>query len=270
MADGDVHGVLAALDEEIDRARETGSRDGYFACLYRKVTEKVAEGIATGFFDDGERMDRLDVAFAQRYLDARAALRAGREPTRSWDVAFSAARRWRPVIVQHLLVAVNAHINLDLGIAAATVCPGEALPPLRRDFDRINEILGSLVVEVMRDLGAVSPWIGMIDTLGGRSDDEVLRFSIAVARTEAWRFATELAPLPADQHAGPIQARDASVARLARRVLAPGLPIEAGLLAVRLRETAGVREVIDVLRGVPGPDLATVERRVRSERAPSR
>lgn len=268
--DSGVSSVLEALEAVIDESWRTRSRDGFFACLYHKVTQKVAEGIATGFFDDPERMERLDVAFAQRYLDARDALRTGRRPTRSWEAAFDAARQRRHVIAQHLLVAVNAHINLDLGIAAAVVAPGDQLPPLRRDFDRINEILASLIAEVLRDLGTVSPWIGLLDTLGGRHDDEVLRFSIVVARSEAWRFASELAALPPDQHPGPIQARDAAVAGLARRVLSPGPLLTPVVWLVRLRETADVREVIDVLRRVPAPDLDEVERRVTSRRAPER
>ena len=270
MASGDISTVLAALEEEIAAARRDGSRDGFFACMYHKVTEKVAEGIDRGFFDDAERMHRLDVIFAQRYLDARAALRDDRPATSSWDAAFTAARRWRPVIAQHLLLGVNAHINLDLGIAAALAAPGDQLAPLRRDFDRINEILGSLVAEVMRDLGRVSPWIRLLDSVGGRTDDEFIRFSVTVARTEAWQFATELALLPPDQHAGPIATRDARVARLSRRVLYPGVVLGAALLAVRIRETGDVRRVIDVLRGMPGPPLEVVEERVRSARAPSR
>jgi hypothetical protein len=37
---------------------------------------------------------------------------------------------------------------LDLGIAAAETAPGQALPDLRRDFDRINEIIASLATRV--------------------------------------------------------------------------------------------------------------------------
>jgi hypothetical protein len=49
--------VLDALDTIIARALDEGGRVGYFAAVYRKVAAKIAEGIATGFFDDG-RADR--------------------------------------------------------------------------------------------------------------------------------------------------------------------------------------------------------------------
>src|SRR5919108_446949 len=96
---------------------------------------------------------------------------------------------------------------LDGVIAPAEAAPGPALPELRRDFDRINEILAWLIAGITRDIAEVSPWIGLLDRIGGRHDDELIRFSIEVARSEAWRFAVELAPLARDDWSGPIGAR---------------------------------------------------------------
>lgn len=258
--------VLTALDAAVARALDAGSRLGYFAALYRKVTAKVAEGIATGFFDDGERMERLDVTFADRYLSALAGHQRGERVTRSWELAFEASGRRRPIILQHLLAGINAHINLDLGIAAATTAPGADLPSLRRDFDRINEILASLIAGIEHDLAELSPWIGVLDWIGGRHDEEVIRFSIEVARTEAWRFASELAPLAASDWSGPIGARDARTAHLGRCILTPGL-LSAGLFVIRAREGDDVHRVIQILNRVPMPSLETVEARVQQERA---
>ena len=260
--------VLDALDAISADAAAEGSRVGYFAAIYRQMTAKVAEGIATGFFDDPERMERLDVVFADRYLQAFDTFRAGGSATRSWARAFEATASARPIILQHLLMGINVHINLDLGIAAAEVAPGTALPDLRRDFDRNNEIIASLMAEVARDLAAVSPWIGLLDRFGGRHDDEVIRFSIESARSAAWRFAVELAPLAREDWGGPIGTRDTSVARLGGVVLNPGW-LSLGLLVIRARESTDVRRVLDVLNRVQGPDLRVVEARVRQERAPS-
>ena len=62
--------VVERLTEIVEWSRAANSRLGYFAALYRKVTVKVHEGIADGFFDEGDRMERLDVIFANRYLEA--------------------------------------------------------------------------------------------------------------------------------------------------------------------------------------------------------
>ncbi|HXT64612.1 MAG TPA: DUF5995 family protein, partial [Pyrinomonadaceae bacterium] len=55
--------ILADLDQIILRARNDQSRLGYFATLYRNVTIKVKEGIIAGAFEDGPRMEKLDVTF---------------------------------------------------------------------------------------------------------------------------------------------------------------------------------------------------------------
>lgn len=264
---GTIEEVLVAIDAVVARALEAGSRQGYFAALYRKVTAKVKEGIAAGFFDDGERMERLDVVFADRYLSAVRLFEGRAGPTRCWDLAFRATADARPLILQHLLLGINAHINLDLGIAAAETAPGPALPALRRDFDRINEILSMLINSVQKEIGAISPLIGLLDHIGARHDDEIVKFSIEVARTEAWRFAGELAPIARTDWGGPIGARDARVAHLARVVQNPGLFVTAGLAVISAAESRDVRRNIEVLNGVEEPDLLTVESRVRQERA---
>ncbi len=128
-----VDDVLQALDAIVERALEAASRVGYFAAIYRKVTAKVAEGIASGFFDDPERMQRLDVAFAARYLSALDVYQHGGKPTRSWDLAFQAAAGSRPIILQHLLVGINAHINLDLGSWSRPCPTAPRLRPHQRD-----------------------------------------------------------------------------------------------------------------------------------------
>jgi hypothetical protein len=258
--------VVERLEEVVDRCQRDGSRRGYFAALYLTVTRSVERGIEAGFFDDDERMDRFDVAFASHYFEALAAYRAGEETRRCWQAAFEACERWRPVVLQHLLLGMNAHINLDLGIATAETAPGDQLPTLRRDFDRINEILVSVMESIQAKLGEVSPWLGLLDRLGGRHDDVLINFSIEAARADAWWFATELAPLDRDDWAGPIRSRDKRMTALARGIARPGW-FSLGLLPIRLRERGDVARVVEVLRRAEAVDFATLERRVRDREA---
>ena len=88
--------VLAALRTVVDDAARTGDRAGLFAAVYRQVTAAVARGLADGRFDDADRLNRFDAVFAGRYLTALAAWRDGRDPGRSWRLAFRAARGPRP------------------------------------------------------------------------------------------------------------------------------------------------------------------------------
>ena len=262
MATTDIDEVLSRLDAVIARAIEDGDRAGYFAVLYRKVTAKVKEGIEAGFFDDAERMGRLDSLFAERYFEAVATRTSGESPTASWQLTFVAARRWRPLVLQHLLVGINAHINLDLGVAAARCSPGDELPELRRDFDRINAVLASVIGVIQQDLQRISPWMSLLDRFGARTQTELVRFSIVTARAGAWRFATELAATPESRWATSIEERDCRVARIGERVLRPGALMGAGILLVRLRERQDVAADLALLLGAAEPSLDTIAKNV--------
>ena len=96
--------------------------------------------------------------------------------------------------MQHLLVGMNAHINLDLGIAAATVAPTPAeLQALWPDFKTINQVLSRLVKVVEDELGEISPRLQRIEDFAPALEDRLFDFGIDVARDFAWALAQELA-----------------------------------------------------------------------------
>jgi hypothetical protein len=249
MSLAEIDAVLARLDGVIEETIRSRSRAGYFAAMYRKVTVAVRDAIVAGRFEDNARMVRLDRVFADRYLDAYDEWRRGDSPTAAWQAAFDASERWRPIVIQQLLVGMNAHINLDLGIAAATVAPGAELAGLRSDFDLINDVLADLVDGFMASVDQVSPWIGFLDRFGGRTDQAVVAFSIEVARSQAWELAVRLASAPPDTWGDVIAARDSSTARLTKTILAPGPILPVGLFLIRLRESNDVPQVINLLAG---------------------
>jgi hypothetical protein len=194
-------------------------------------------------------MERLDVTFANRYLDALDTFRRGAEPSRCWMVSFRAAEKWRPIILQHLLLGMNAHINLDLGVAAAEVCPGEQLPTLKNDFDAINGLLAGMLDKVQEDIEELSPWIRFLDRLGDdRVEDAVINFSISRARDCAWAVAVRLASANEEQARQEIARLDVSITRLGEIVWRPReFFVKLGLLVIRLRETSDIQHTIDVL-----------------------
>ena len=149
--------VIATLEDIIAESINNKSRLGYFAALYLKVTKAVKEGIEAGQFNDGRQLGELDVMFANRYLDAYCKWQKGQLPTNSWVVAFEQAERSSVLVLQQLLLGMNAHINLDLGIAAADLCGDKPIAILKSDFDAINLIIASLTNQVLNELGQVSP-----------------------------------------------------------------------------------------------------------------
>src|SRR4028119_197685 len=138
MLANDIDDVLRILDGIIAECRAQSDPMGYFPALYRQVTLQVKRGIGDGFFADGPRMERFDALFANRYFAAYDAFRAGRQPSKSWQIAFGATRSGQLIILQDLLVGINAHINLDLGVVAGGTFQGAALAAVHRDLDQVT------------------------------------------------------------------------------------------------------------------------------------
>ena len=246
-----IDGVILALTQIVEVCGAENSRLGYFPALYRRVTERLKLGIAAGWFEDGPRMERLDVVFANRYLDAWDQWRAGRPVSASWQVAFGLGTRWRPAIVQHLMSGMNAHINLDLAIAAAVTCPGAQIQSLERDFGRINQVLAELIDMVQEEIAEVSPWMRLIKTFGGRDADQVLNLGIQAARGLSWQHALRLAALQGDgQEKERVQAMlelDCAVDIMGQLIVRPGPMLRTGLLLARVREERNTAKVMAVL-----------------------
>lgn len=240
--------VVDALTEIVRVSKEEESRIGFFAAMYRKVTIRVRAGVDSGHFDDGPRIERLTTTFASRYLTAVQRFRRGEEPSRCWAFAFETAPMWRPLIIQHLLLGINAHINLDLGIAAAQTAPGDELGELRTDFRRINNLLALQVATVRGEIGEVSPWIRFLDQIDPGAGRAIINFSIERAREQAWTVAVLLARTPSDRWQDHIDVLDRNATTLARVVRdPPGWFFKAGLRVIRVREANDVRKVIEVL-----------------------
>ena len=239
--------VIAILDDIIKKAKENQDTLGYFAVLYRKVTIKVKEGIAQGFFDDGLRMEHFDIVFANRYIAAYRAYEQQQAITHSWEKAFAMSEKYWPIVLQHLLIGMNAHINLDLGIAAAQIMEGKGIQDLKGDFDKINTVLSELVNDVQQDLAAIWPTLKTILRWTKKVDDFLIDFSMELARDGAWKFATTLAENPGTlPHL--IQERDQKVADKATIISNPGLIVNIIFGIIRLGERGTVSEKIEKLK----------------------
>lgn len=244
--------IIAQLTAILDHSRQTQSRLGYFAALYLLVTRNVKAGIQAGRFEDGARMEQFVVTFANRYLVAMEAYRQGQPLSECWRVALDTAPKWRPLILQHLLLGMNAHINYDLGIAAATVAPNANLASLEHDFNEINQILAGLVKHVQTAIGGLSPWLWLLDKISGRADEVIINFSMRRARDEAWKLAQRLAPLPEAKWEAELRRLDQKITALGRLIRHPGWVMSLRLLIIRLRESSDVGKVIEALSRAPG------------------
>jgi Family of unknown function (DUF5995) len=243
-----IQDVVDRLTAIIEQARSERSRAGYFAALYRRMTQEIQSGIDNGEFNDPVLVERLDVAFADRYFVAYDAWRRGQPTTSVWQAAFSAAADRQHLVLQHLLLGINAHINLDLGIVTATMVEDGELSSIKRDFDQVNLLIRRLIPQIQDCINRLSLGFRLVDSLGGSLDETLFDFSLQAARDSAWDFACELQPLSLAARGPRCEARDREFTRFASHILRPGLVQEAALCAAHSIEEKDVVRVIDGLR----------------------
>ncbi|MFN4000459.1 DUF5995 family protein [Algoriphagus sp.] len=240
--------VLIRMDQIVAECATQQCRIGYFAILYRQVTRRVRDGILAGEFEDNPRMEVLDVLFAKRFVDAYDIWKNGSKPTESWRLAFEASKSSGNLVLQHLFLGINAHINLDLGIAASETMVGKDLIGIQGDFNKINAVLAELVDGVKANISKVSPIFGWLIPLAKGRDEMLLNFSIQIARDGAWKYASEY-------HADPdkdfqIKDRDTNISRLAQKLINPGKLLAFLVRIVAFAEWKSVEKTMNQLDAV--------------------
>lgn len=239
--------VIATLEFIIQESETNNSTQGYFAALYLKVTRQVKAGIIAGDFQDNGRMEQLDVIFAKRYIDAYFDHQQGKTISQSWQAAFLLAEDYWAVVLQHLLSGMNAHISLDLGIAAAEVMKGQDIQQLHGDFKQINTLLAGLVDQVQQELAVIWPKLHWILRKTKRTNKFLTDFSMEVARDGAWRFAQKLAQTPDERWLTEMENRDDRVARNNKLIIQPGWLMSLALKVIRLGERGTIQQKIQGL-----------------------
>lgn len=244
--------VIMIMDEIIRNCRLRGSRLAYFTVLYRTTTYLVKKYCDEGnFFDDDERMRQLDVIFANYYFDSLFADLHHRKtpPSESWKVTFNAADKDDVVLIQHLLIGMNAHISLDLGIATAIIANGDLSESLKRDFDRLNDVLASLIKVVQSEISTVSPLTRLFSSWTLHFENYLIDVGIRLARARAWDFAEKLTATPRHQWDQLIAEQDLRVASISHHILSPGWLLQPALWIIRRQEKTAPHEIISGLAG---------------------
>jgi len=243
---GTIEEVIVRLKMLIEECKTSNSRIGFFACLYLKVTERVRDAIQRGEFDDDTRMKRFDVIFANRYLDAVSLWRAGEQPTGPWQLALNSSRKMTVLVLQHLLLGMSAHINFDLGIAAVQTVGDADVDTIRKDFNRINDIIGSLTFEVMQSIQRVSPLLSLFG-FHATNESLLIQFSITNARDGAWAFAEDLAEKTGADKDACMAARENTIKQLGAKLITSSGLIRITMFFVWLLEWKSPRKIISVL-----------------------
>ena len=191
-----VREVVVRMQQRLDTLPPDRASRRPFLSTYMRTTEAVGAAVGDALFEDPDWVQRWDVAFAQLYLDAFDADRAGdrtRLP-RPWRLAFGAPADLAPL--RHVLLGINAHINYDLPQALlAVISPDEfadaaLLARRHRDHERIDTVLTERVKAEDAELAAggralVDRALAPLNRLGSQ------RF-LREARQKVWHNVSEL------------------------------------------------------------------------------
>ncbi|MBK7175428.1 MAG: hypothetical protein IPH84_19920 [Bacteroidales bacterium] len=239
--------VIAELDKIIKQSVFDNDTYGIFAYIYRRTTAEIRDNIVKGVFNDNRRMEEFDVVFANFYLEAYQNFRMNRLCSKCWNIAFS-ARHDQLSIVQHIMLGMNAHINLDLGVTAGMVMNGQDLEDIKEDFMKVNDILASIVDELQHNLGKVSRAMFLLDWFGKRHDENIINFSMAEARKQSWRTAQAIALTEGTMRINAIREVDELTSILAHQIRVPSSRFLRFLL--RLVRRFEVKDTRLVLQGI--------------------
>jgi hypothetical protein len=212
--------VIDVLDSIVEETVALNTFGCAFAFVYLQTTKEVKMGLQAGRFENRDLLEELDVVFANLYINAYREFSIGNKTATAWEYAFQHCSD-KLALIQHILLGMNAHINLDLAIAASLVAPGKKIMALKNDFMTVNHILGDLTNPMQRGLSKVSPLMGLLDIFGFRNDEKLINFSIRKARDFAWVHALELAQLNGDAWKSRISEIDQCVVEISERIGKP-------------------------------------------------
>jgi hypothetical protein len=189
----EVVGDFAALEAQF---RSRNDRRCIFLTLYGIVSAEMRDRVAAKAFADPVWVHRYAVAFASLYRRSLDAYDAGRsdEVPKAWRLCFDAARAGRGLVLQDMLLGVNAHVNNDLPFALDGVSIGPSRSDRRRDHDAVNAVLGAVTeLATERIASLYAPGLTTLDDCAGALDEMVSAFSLQIARDSAWESAVSLA-----------------------------------------------------------------------------
>ncbi len=242
--------VLDQLDIIIENSVTVNDRLGLFAFVYRRTTAEILKEIQLKSFEDNERMARMDVIFANLYLDAYNKYQNNIRIPKSWEFAF--VNKNKPLtILQHIIMGMNAHINLDLAVATSSAMHGKKLVDIENDFNKVNDILFNIVNEIQDRLGRVSRLMFLLDLIGKNSDEKAIDFSMRKAREQAWNNANLLWALGDNQKDDAIKGIDLIVRKLSERISSP--------------KSRLLRFILKTIRKFEDHDVATIISKLREE-----
>jgi hypothetical protein len=195
----DMRTALASFDEARDHR-------AYFVRVYMMMTQDVSDAVhgngdyaGRRVFMDPDWIRGLSGRFATRYFESLDITEAT-PGCGAWKAAHDVGRTRRAVVLEDVLLGINAHINYDLAQAiAANLDPAEledeaALRVRKFDHDQVNNLLKASINRIQDALADnYEPALRPADHLLGGLDERMSDAGLKHYREHVWGDALELA-----------------------------------------------------------------------------
>jgi hypothetical protein len=184
---------LRCVEEHLIAAAD---RRAIFASVYTLTTLRMAESIDANEYTNTDWMKSYQSEFANHYRKAihAYALQQRQSVPNAWLKAFDAAASGQTLIMQDVLLGMNAHINYDLAFAIEAVKISPNTTSRYLDHTRVNAVLSEVGDEIVTALGSLygAANYAAVDAAFGVADELFLAVGMATARQNAWNNAVLL------------------------------------------------------------------------------
>lgn len=188
----DAYTRLSCLEEHFVAA---GDRRAIFASVYTLTTLRMAQSIDAGTYADTNWMRAYQTIFANYYRQALHDYELGNygDVPESWLLAFDAAASGETLILQDVILGMNAHINRDLAYAVEDVGISPNRATKKADHTLVNQTLAEVADEVIAALSSIyGSNYDLLDTALGPTDELFLAAGFVTIRENAWNNAVSL------------------------------------------------------------------------------
>lgn len=184
------------MAELIKEWEQRGDRRAIFLGCYALMTGNILIATKRHRFEDDEWVLSLIHHFASYYFNALEAYEgpAGTPPV-AWRITHDAARDPETMVLQNLLLGINAHVNYDLALAVTDLLDPEwtslssgVRKSRYHDYCQVNQIIADTVDSVQdRVVEKYAPLMEFVDILLGPIDEWFASQLINNWRDEVWQ-----------------------------------------------------------------------------------
>jgi hypothetical protein len=189
------------MQAQVSAWEKTADRRTIFLSCYMLMTGNMLKALEKGEFNDTRWVSELLHRFADYYFTALEQYEQDYQSSPLvWQLAFNATQEPGKLVLQDLILGVNAHINYDLVITLVDMLEPEwgelskdGLKERYTDHCHVNDIIGRTIDTVQDQIiEQTEPAMKFIDLALGPIDEWMTSRLITHWREEVWQNALQM------------------------------------------------------------------------------